>query len=171
MVGAIVVAAVEARAAMAQATGTFTPTLPQLFFADMSVLAPLAIVLSLSVAAAHLFLEPGVPCSPLVHLARVRDEPVLTRSRTAAMWPLAVLVGFAWTLLSAHLARAGLAHGGPIASGFELAVASMAILGALVATGLAALPLVRRLLAAGASASSRLVDPVTTGGVALVLAT
>ncbi len=170
MIGAIVVAAVEARAALAQATGTYTPTLPQLFFADMSVLAPLAIVLSLIVASLHLFLEPGLPRTPFEHLARVREEPVLTRSRTAALWPLAVMVGFAWTLASAHLARAGLAHGGPIASGLELAVASVAALAVFVAIGLAALPLARRMLAAGAEGTTRLIDPVTTGGVALVVA-
>lgn len=170
MTGAVVVAAVEARAALAQTSGTFTPTLPQLFFADMSVLAPLAVMLSLAVATAHLYLEPGAPRSPGEHLARVRAEPVLVRSRTAALWPLGVLAFFAWTVSSAHLARAALAQGRPLSSGFELAVDSVALLAALGAVGLAALPPVRRLLASGAPMAGRLLDPPTTGGVALALA-
>ena len=127
MAGAALVALVEARTVFGATAGANAPTLPELFVADMAVLAPMAIVVGLATASAHLFVEPGLPKPLTSHLGRARREPVLTRSRTAAMWPLAIGVALAWTVASAHIARAGLAHGSPIASGLSLAVSSMAL--------------------------------------------
>ncbi|HEY1958516.1 MAG TPA: sulfatase-like hydrolase/transferase [Polyangiaceae bacterium] len=138
--------------------------------ADFAVLAPLAIAISLAVAAVHLYFEPGTPRTPAEILAAVRAEPVLSRSRTAAAAPLGVLAAFAGTVALAHAARMTLANGAAAGVGLELAGASAAIffLGALVV--LALVPPLRRALAAGADRMPRLVDPIFTGGAALVVA-
>ena len=57
--------------------------------ADLGVLAPLAVVVSLVVAAAALFLEPDRARSLGEHAAAVREAPIMLRSRNAAFAPLA----------------------------------------------------------------------------------
>jgi choline-sulfatase len=165
--GAAAVAAVESRSVVSAASGAHAPTMIQLFLADLGVLLPLAVGVALAVAIVHLFLEPDRPRSLGEHAARVRAEPVFARSRKAALWPLTIAVAFAWTIATAHLARAGLATETPLAAGLATAVGAMALLGVLVACALAALTPLRRVLAAGAARSPRLVDPPTTGGGAL----
>ena len=168
--GAEIIALFEARSAALAGTGARAPGFGALTLADLSVLVPVAIVVSLGVFAFHLYLEPDRARSLGEHLARLRDEPVLTRSRTAAIAPLLVLVGLAWCVGSAHVAQTILASGAATAAGLALAVSSLGILLALLALALAVLPWLRRALAAGAAAFPRLIDPIATGGAALVLA-
>ncbi len=163
-----VIAVVEARTAGLAGTGSRAPAFGALVAADAAVLVPLAMVVALAVSAVSLYLEPDRARWIGEHLARVRHEPVLTRSRTAAMVPLVALVGLVWCLFSAHFARSVLGSGTPTAAGFSLAVGSLAALVGLAVVGLAGLPWLRRALAAGAGKFPRLVDPVTTGGAGLV---
>ena len=166
LVGAALVAAVESREALSAAP---TASALDVTLADFSVLAPIAMLVALGVAAVHLYFEPDEPRAPAELLAAIREEPVLTRSRTAAVVPLGVVFGFVATVVLAHVARALLARGDPRAVGLELAGigACLVFAGALVV--LALVSPVRRGLAAGADRSPRLIDPVTTGGVALAL--
>ncbi len=91
---------------------------------------------------------------------------MLTRARTAALLPLAVLSTFAWCIVSAHVARRLLASGEPLVVGTELALTSVAV-GAFAFAGALALVLpLRRLLASCAGRSARFVDPVSTGALA-----
>lgn len=169
-VGALMVALLEARGASSAETGAHAPAFGAIFLGDLAVLAPLAIFIGLAIAAAAIFLEPARPRTFAEHAARLRAEPVLGRSRTAAFVPLAILAAFAWTLFTAHLGRHVLARGAASAAGLELAAGTVASLVAFAALALALTPPLRRALAAGAASSPRLVDPVTTGALGIVLA-
>ncbi len=166
--GALLVALVEARSC-ALAGAARGPSFGALLLADVGVVAPVALVVSAAVAIGFQFLEPTGVRSLREHVWALREAEVLTRSRVAAMAPLAVLVALGWLIGAAHLARVLLARGAPSAVGVELAGGAMAWLVVLGVTALALLSPLRRFLAAGAQTSPRLIDPVVTGGAALVL--
>ncbi len=166
--GALLVALAEARGAAAVAE--LHEGVTALAYADLGVLTPLALLVGGAVAFASIVLEPGGPVPPSARLAALRSEPVLARSRTAAIAPLAIAVVLAWVVGSAQAGRVLLADGAPITAGAALGVVSIAWLLVLGACALAVLPLTRRTLAAAAERWPRALDPVTTGGVALVLA-
>ncbi len=167
---AIVVALAEGRTASLAVSGSHAPSLLALILADLSLLEPLALVVGGAVGFFAIFAEPAHPSTLGDHARRLRDEPVLTRSRSAAVAPLVVLVAFTWALAAAHCARGALAEGTPAASGLRVAVTTLGLFAALAACGLALLPWLRRALAAGAAHVPWLVDPVTTGGVSVALA-
>jgi len=168
-VSALVVALVEGRSSAAMG-GPRAASTAALVLADVGVLAPVALLASLAVGALAVFLAPDAPRSPEDYAASLRAQPVLQRSRTAAIAPLTVLTGFSWLVLSAQLARHFLSEGAPLAAGVELALASTATLAVLLVFALALLPSIRRLLAAGAARAPRLLDPVTTSAVAAAIA-
>jgi arylsulfatase A-like enzyme len=167
--GAVAVALVEGREAAAAVEGSHPPALGGVVLAEIGVLAPVALVIGAVVAAASLFLEPGRPLAPSERIAAARAEPVLARSRTAALSLMAGVVATTWLLTTAHVARRELADGAPLASGGALAVSSVAWLLAFTAVALAVLPPMRRGLASAASRWPRAIDPATTGGVGLAL--
>jgi arylsulfatase A-like enzyme len=156
----VVVALVEARGA---------PSYLALAVADMGMLAPLALVVALAVGAFAIFLEPERARAPEGYLARLRAEPVLTRSRTAALVPLVIVGAFLWCLTTAHLGERALAEGPPLPAGLGLAASSMAVLAGLGVIALAVLPTLRRLVARAATQRPAFVDPVATGSLALAL--
>jgi len=164
-----IVALVEAHATWSALLGSHPPGYLALVLADLGVLAPLAVVVGLLVGGVALFFEPDRAHAPQEYLARLRAEPVLTRSRTAALVPLGVVAAFAWCVATAHLARAALAEGAPIHSGIDIAASSMAVLVGLGVLVLAVLPTARRLIARGAARRPKLTDPVATGGAACAL--
>ena len=165
---ATLVGLVEARVAWLAGTGSNAPSYGSLVAADVAVLAPLALGVSMAVGVLMIFLEPERAIPPREHVSSIRAQPVLTRSRTAALAPLGVLVAFAWCLGCAHLGRALLSSGSPFSAGVELALGALAMLVALAACGLALLPPLRKTLARGAARSPRMLDPVVTGGVAFL---
>jgi choline-sulfatase len=164
---ALLVAWVESR----EATENLAhgPLLRDVFDAELGVILPCALVIGLVVGAACLFLEPTRPKAPQEYVAALRSQPMLTRARTAALVPLAVLASFAWCVTSAHVARHVLASGTSMGAGTELGVASMACAAFALATAFALVLPLRRVLASCASRSPRFVDPVSTGGFACVL--
>ena len=163
-VAASLVAWVEARHAVPDPA--HGPSLGAVFTGEIGVLLPFALGLGFLVGAACLFLEPARPRAPQEYLAALRAQPMLTRARTAALLPLAVLSTFAWCIVSAHVARRLLASGEPLVVGTELALTSVAV-GAFAFAGALALVLpLRRLLASCAGRSARFVDPVSTGALA-----
>jgi arylsulfatase A-like enzyme len=167
---ACVVALAEARATPGSASGAGgDPGFGAIAIADLGVLAPVAVLLGLGVAAAGLFMSPAQAMGPLDLAAFLRAEPVLTRSRTAAMALLGCLLGTSWLVATAQTARRALAAGSPAAAGTSLAVTTVAWMAAMGAVGVALLPRVRRGLAAAASRWPRAIDPVTTGGVGLAI--
>jgi arylsulfatase A-like enzyme len=166
--GALLVALAEAREAAALAD--LHEGVAALTLADLGVLTPLALLVGIAVVVASFVLEPDGPVPPSERIAALRAEPVLARSRTAAIAPLAVAVAAAWVVGMAHAGRVLLAQGSPVTAGAELAVASIAWLLALCAGALAVLPSTRRTLASAAERWPRAIDPVTTGGVALLVA-
>ena len=133
------------------------------------LVAPLGLGIGGAVGAAALFLDPHGPTGPRAFAAHVRAEPVLSRSRTAALAPLLVFGAGAWLAAVAHLARSLLARGQPVAVGAELAFGSLALMVVALSVVLAAVAPLRRALALGASVAPQLVDPILTGGVALVV--
>ncbi len=165
-IGATAVALVEARPTAADA---HAPGFGTLALADLGVLAPLAMVIGAGVAGLALFLSPATAVGPVELAATLRAEPVLARSRTAAMALLGFGVTTAWLVVTAEVARRVLAEGSPTRAGVVLALTSTAWLVALAATGLSAMPAVRRGLASAASRWPRAIDPVTTGGLGLGL--
>jgi hypothetical protein len=165
--GGIAVALAEARPTSAE--GANAPPFTTVALADVGVLAPLALAIGAGVALAALFMSPRVAVGPVEIAETLRSEPVLARSRTAALALLSGCVATAWLIVSANTARAALATGSPLPSGTALAVTSLASLAGLSAVGLALLPPVRQVLASAASRWPRAIDPLTTGGLALVL--
>jgi choline-sulfatase len=164
--GAVLVALAEARetAGLAELHDAVTAVA----LADLGVLMPLAVVVGGAVAAASLFLEPGRPLAPSERISRWRAEPVLARSRTAAIAPLAIAVATLWVVGMARAGREFLAEGTPFAAGTSLAAVSIAWLLALSVTALAILPSTRRALASAAERWPRAIDPITTGGAAAI---
>jgi arylsulfatase A-like enzyme len=163
--GGLLVALAEARE-VALVAGSRDP-FAALTLAELGVLAPLALALGSVVAGAALFLEPKRPLAPSERLAAARAQPVLARSRTAALAPLVCGVATVWLLTAAQVARRVLAEGQPKAAGLALAVTSVEVLLGLSAAGLALLPPVRRGLASAAARWPRAIDPAVTGGAAL----
>ena len=166
--GALLVALVEARAALQQA-GNAAPRYSEIVFGDVAVLGPLGVLAGCAVALLSVYLEPERMLSVGERLRVLRAEPVLARSRIAAMAPLAILVCGGWCIATAGLARALLASDAPLVSGLELAAASAGALIALIACALALLAPLRRALAAGAVRAPRLLDPVLMGVVGLLV--
>ena len=105
--GAVAVALVEGREAAAAVEGSHPPALGAVVLAEIGVLAPMALVIGAAVAAASLFLEPGRPLAPSERIAAARAEPVLARSRTAALALLTGVVATTWLVTTAHVARRG----------------------------------------------------------------
>jgi choline-sulfatase len=167
-IGAVAVALVEARPT--EAAGAHGPGFVAVALADLGVLAPIALLLGFGVGVATLFLTPAEAVGPLEVAASLRAEPVLARSRTAALALLGFGVATAWLVVTAKVARRVLSEGSPSAAGAVLAVTSVAWLLAFTAAGLSVLPSVRRALAAAASHWLRAIDPVTTGAVGLAVA-
>jgi arylsulfatase A-like enzyme len=163
------VALVEAQQTMRAVAGAHAPSFGSLAAADIGVLGPLAALVGLAVAAASLFLEPERQRAPTERLAALRAQPVLARSRTAAIALLVCFCSSAWLLATAHCARLALASGAPMAAGGALAVTSIGWLSALAAIGVALLPSVRGALASAASRWPPAIDPATTCAVGLAL--
>jgi arylsulfatase A-like enzyme len=161
--GAVAVALAEARAT--GAAGIHAPSYGAVALADVGVLAPLSLAIGCGVAAASWFLSPRTTVGPLELAAELRAEPVLARSRTAAMALLGCVAATAWLVTAAQLARRALAQGSPMTAGASLAVTSVGALVAFTAAGFGLLPTVRRALASAASRWPRAIDPVTTGGI------
>jgi choline-sulfatase len=138
--------------------------------ACLGTMAPPILAMGVLVAGGSLVLEPGTPKSPVSHLVALRAENVLDRSRTAALLPLLVFGALAWLGAMAEIARGRLAEGAPKAVGAGLAVTAIGVAAGVGVLVLAALPLLRRALAAGAGAVPGLVDPLRTTGAALALA-
>src|SRR5690606_16859274 len=88
----------------------------------------------------------------------------------AAFVPLAALALFAWTTLSAQLARIALsAEAGPWLAGATIVAGSLALGAILAMLAFALTPPLRQKLAALCAHSPRAVDPALTLAVALVL--
>jgi arylsulfatase A-like enzyme len=166
----MLVALAEGHSCFEAATSTHAPSYVALVLADAGLVAPIALVLAAAVGVGCIFLEPDHSQSLREHASRLRLQPVLLRSRTAAIFPLATLVLLAWTVSIAHLARNLLSRGAPMSVGLELAGASLAMFLVYASLGLALLPSLRRALAAGAARRAWLLDPVTTGAIAVVFA-
>ena len=163
---AFLVAWVETRKALPEGAVAHGPRLQDVYLAEVGVLFPFALGFGLAVGALLLFLEPSRPRAPQEYLAALRLQPVLTRARSAALLPLAILSCFAWCVFSAELARRLLSQGSAVEAGGEIALASMATAGFLFALTFALVLPLRRVLAACASESVRFVDPVSTAGLA-----
>lgn len=161
------VAMVEARSGAALFAGRISTT--TLLADEIGLLAPLALFVAFAVSLFDIFLVPEAPRSLRQHIAALRAEPVLTRSRTAAIAPLGIAVFATWAIAIARLAEIILANGGAAEAGIELALASLASLAALSVCALAVLPPLRRGLAAGAAHFPRLLDPATTGACAAIV--
>lgn len=170
-VGSLVVSFVEAGAVARAAEANAAAAAPVSALAPLllGLLLPVAIGVGVGVGGASIVAEPNAMRSPREWLSLLREGAVLDKLRRAAIAPLSVFVAFGSCVGAAHLGLHTLAVGTPRASGWSLAAASMAWMVALVAVAVALLPLVRRTLAFGADAFPRLLDPVFTGGAALLV--
>ncbi|MEI7895175.1 MAG: hypothetical protein WCI05_18915, partial [Myxococcales bacterium] len=116
-VGAAIVAFVEAGAAARASTGTSPPSYIDLAYAAFAVLVPLATLLGASIGTLSILLEPEHARTPGEFFLLARCQPVLVRSRTAAMAPLVIGTATAWCVGTAALARRAFAHPNPLAVG------------------------------------------------------
>jgi arylsulfatase A-like enzyme len=140
------------------------------YLADLGLVAPVALMIGLGVGVASLVLSPSGPPSLERFFAALRVRAIGNRAAAAAFVPLLVLGAFAWTTLSAHLARALLATDvRPVLAGVAIATASVA-LGLLAGLAVLALtPALRHTLATASDGRPAVVDPVFTGGAALLV--
>ena len=169
---ALLVALLEARAigsAVVEGGSPVAPPFAGLIFADLGILFPVAMGVATAVAIAALVLEPGEPTSPGQFFRALRGGPTLARLRVAAAVPLAILATFAWCLASAHAGRSALSIGQPTEAGLSVGLASVSLLLAMIAAATSLLPVTRRVLARGSDSVPQLLDPVVTGGAALVI--
>lgn len=166
-VGGLIVSVVESRGIVAAAPS------PESFYRvasiEVGVIHPVALAIAAIVVIMSLLWEPSRPHSLDEHFAAIRAEQLFVRVRYAALAPLVVLAAFAWSVAVSHSAVA-LAGGSPRVVGLELAlVASAYLFAAFVVVATLFGPL-RRMLARLGASSPRAVDPVTTTGVAAVVA-
>ena len=169
----MIVALLEARSVSSAASlGGTSSNIPTtgLVLALLGVLFPVAIGVAGGVGVATVILDPGEPTSPFAIAASMREGSALDRLRRAALAPVLVLVVFGWTVASAYAARATLSAGTPPESGLATGVSSIGAFVAIAAIGLAAVPLVRRLLAIASESVPGLLDATITGGIAFALA-
>lgn len=163
--GAMLVGVFEAVQAVRESPGSHAPGLVVLALADLGVLAPIAAGVGVVVGAISTFLEPEGPVAPTERIAALRAEPMLERSRLAAVALLAGAVAAAWLATTAQTAARLVGGGTPAAAGALLAVTSLASLGGFGALALALLPSVRRGLVSVASRWPPATDPALAGAV------
>jgi choline-sulfatase len=171
-VAALLAAVLEARyvsASLAEADQAPVP-FGAAALASAGLLAPLGLVVGAAVSAAALFFEPHAPRTPLGYLAPLRDGPPHVRVSAAAAAPLVVLAVFAWSIASAHLARALFGYASVQRVGLSMGLFAVGSLLASLAVASALLPVTRRLLSSAAAAAPAWVDPLVTGTAALALA-
>lgn len=165
-VGALAVAFAEAHAITA-AAGLHPPPFLRVATAELGVVAPLALFLGLATFAFSSFVEPDGPYSPAERIAILRAQPVLARSRLAALAPLTVWAFAGWLIFTAQSARVLLSRGAPMGAGVALGVTSVASLLGSIALALALLPPLRRTVAAAVGKWPSALDPAATAGAAL----
>jgi len=170
-VAASVVALLEGRVVNAAALGTPDASMApsSLLLGELGVLFPMVVVVALAVAVTSFLLEPGELKSPTEHLADLRRGTVLERLRNAALAPLLIFTIFASCVGSANVARDALGSGKPLEAGLTLGITAVGLVLILVAVAVALLPWVRRALALGSGAVPELLDPIVTGGAALII--
>jgi len=164
--GAMIVAALEARSVVA-ADPALASQLVAIGGAILGVLMPVSIFSSFGATALWLFLEPGEEESVATRVAALRAQPVLARTRTAAVVPLVVVFSFVALVATANIARVVLATGAPRETGVALSLGAMV---AVVTSGIcmfALVPPLRRALASIAPHAPRAIDPLFTGAIAL----
>ena len=141
------------------------------FLADAGLIAPLALALGAGVGVASVVLGPERPPTPGALVAWLRLRAVGRPADVAAFAPLAVLAGFFWMTLVAHLARAVLSlEIPPSLVGIAIAAGALAIGGLLALAALTLTPPLRQALATASERRPASVDPAVTGSVALVAA-
>jgi len=163
----LIVALVEGHAAYVAAEPAAAPV--ALLLSLLGVLFPFVVFVALVVGIASLVLEPGRPRSPAEHLVALRRGTVLERLRNAALAPLLVFAAFVGCLGVAHLARAALASGRPLEAGLTIGVAAVGFVLFVLAVAVALLPTVRRAFALGSGSVPQLLDPIVTGGAAIIV--
>lgn len=169
---AVLVALLEARvvaAALVEGGVPVAPSMASVVVADVGILFPVAIGVAVGISIAALVLQPGDPRAPGEYFAAFRGGSSITRLRAAAVAPLAVFATFAWCLGSAYAGRAALAAGRPAEAGLTVGLASVSLLLAMLAVATSLLPVTRRILAMGSESVPQLLDPLVTGGAALVV--
>ena len=137
--------------------------------AIFGMLVPVALFASLAVSAGALFLCPSRPFGLADAVAKLRGQTMFERTRTAALMPLLIVGLFVWLTVVTNVARRVLGVGSAHGVGLELAVTGLACLVVLAALALGLLLPMRRLLAHASKYSPLAIDPVVTGGAALVL--
>lgn len=166
VIGAMIVAVAEART-VATADVALQPQFIAVVGALLGVLMPVSILLAVGVAALWTVLDPEEGASLMTRVRDLREQPVLARTRTAAVVPLVVLFSFAAIVATANVARTILASGTPRGAGIALSLSAMV---AIVVAGICAFSLVpplRRALASIAPHAPRAIDPLFTGAVSL----
>jgi arylsulfatase A-like enzyme len=164
-VGGLGVTAFEAPTALAGAGGH--GSLTSLALAELGVLWPLVALVGGAVGAASLFFEPHRLVPPWERLALVRDRGPGARSQAAATALLGCAAGCLWLVETARAARFALSSGAPVAAGFALAVASIAMLVGALSMALAALPWLRERLEVASFRRPSASDPLWAGAAGL----
>lgn len=170
---ALVVAFIEARTVVSGATDASEQVLPPfggLLAAELGLMFPVALGVGGGVGVLLLLIRSspakGEPSPPSL-LRSLREGDVGHRLRAAALLPIAIVGVFAWTVVTAHIARTAMASGKPSEAGLTVGVATVGAFVATATVALAVLPLIQRLLALASGSVPQIVDPALTSAAAL----
>jgi choline-sulfatase len=141
-----------------------------LYLADAGLVSPVALVVGLAVGIGSIVVFPDRAPSPGMLMDWLRDMAKGRPADVAAFVPLMVFAAFVWTTLTAQLSRAllGLDVPTPLA-GFAIATGALVVGLLSVLLALALTPPLRQALATASDGRKGFVDPVRTGGAALVI--
>jgi choline-sulfatase len=146
----------------------YTQSLTALAVQLLGVLMPLGIVVACGVAVVMRLLDPAGPTSFRDALAYLRSAALFERVRHAAALPTALVAAFAAIVAVAHAAARVLARGTPTESGAAIGLLTVALLLVALLVACALTAVVRKALAHLGGRVPQLLDPVFTGGVALL---
>ena len=146
--GVMTAAAAVFETMSARAVGDLDAPFAGSFAITLGLLAPLGLVTSVFIAAAVAVLSPDSPASFSLWMEKLRGLGDKRQADLAAFVPLAVIAGFAWMTTSAHVARAILSMSVSAGlAGIGVTAGSLAVGLCLAISTLAAVPVLRRVLA------------------------
>lgn len=171
-IATLLVAFVEARAvvgAAIEANDTVLPPFGGLFLAELGLLSPVAIGVGGGVGVLLLLVQPEPEAGLWSRFQLVRERGGVDKLKVAAAVPVGIFAAFGWTLAAAHIARVSMGAGRPPESGLAVGAGAVGTLIVALTVALACMPFARRLLHFGSESIPQLLDPVLTGGAALVV--
>lgn len=130
---------------------------------------PLALCAGLAIGLVSVGIESSIPSTPMDRLRSLQAEPMLVRTRLAALGPLTIVFGFVWFVAAANVAKYGLSLEPGVLAGRRVAWAAAVLALFLALVVLALTGPLRAWLASRAAPRGWLVNPLSTSLVGCLL--